>query len=227
MEEATILYEDAWILAIHKPAGLTADRAGEGCLESVRRYLRERYPWKKRQDPILLHRLDRPVSGVLLFALKREAARQLAGQFERREVRKTYLALTRGRMPASEGFLEGHIVRNTAERKAEIVPAGHPEGKHCRLQYRQSGDARSGVTLLSLEPETGRYHQIRAQLAAAGCPLLNDGRYGAEPEPGSEPLRIGLHAHTLSLVHPVHGRTLLLRAPLPVHPWWDGWPSGQ
>ncbi|MEY3051923.1 MAG: hypothetical protein RLY31_1708 [Bacteroidota bacterium] len=227
MMDMDILYEDAWILAMHKPAGLTADREGVSCMGAVRQYLRARYPWKKRQDPVLLHRLDRPVSGVLLFALKREAARGLYGQFEKREVEKTYLALTRGSLPAWEGTLEHLLARNDSERKAEIVDAGHPDAKRCRLWYRVQGKSADGVTLLAVVPETGRYHQIRAQLAAVACPLLNDGRYGAALEQGMDPWRIGLHAHRLAITHPVLGGPLLLRAPLPSHPCWTGWPSGQ
>jgi 23S rRNA pseudouridine1911/1915/1917 synthase len=215
-----ILYKDNYLLAILKPAGLSSESGGrepDSAEQQVAAWLRRTMPWKKRQQWYLLHRLDRPVSGVLLFALTPCSMKQLALQFEKRLVRKTYLAVAGGPPPTQQGELVHWLRKDTLQRRALVAIPGDSLAQECRLRYKLL-EQKEGHCLMEIELLTGRYHQIRAQLAAVGSPIMGDDKYGGEPAEG-----LALHAWRLELEHPKTGETLRITAPPPQSGIWRDW----
>lgn len=217
-----ILYKDNYLLAVLKPAGLSSESGGKGsdsAYQQVEAWLHRTTPWKKWQKLYLLHRLDRPVSGVLLFALTPGAMKHLAAQFEKRLVRKTYLAVTGGAPPALQGELVHWLRKDALQRRAMVSSPGDSLAQECRLRYRVL-EQKEGRSLVEIELLTGRYHQIRAQLAAVGAAIIGDDKYGGEAAEG-----LALHAWRLELEHPKTGEVLRITAPPPRTGSWQGWSS--
>ncbi|MHB8419627.1 MAG: RluA family pseudouridine synthase [Myxococcales bacterium] len=205
----TVLWQDdAWVV-FDKPSGLLTipgRRAGEDSLKGAGERLLGRALWT-------VHRLDRETSGVVAFALTAEAHRALCLAFERREVEKRYLALVAPAPRAEEGRLEDALV--PARRGFMRLARPGEKGAVAITSYRVRSRIDGGRALLDVRPETGRMHQIRLQLAEAGCPIVGEPHYRfrqlhAEPAP-----RLLLHAWTLTLRHPVSGAPLTLEAPPP------------
>jgi 23S rRNA pseudouridine1911/1915/1917 synthase len=173
-----ILYEDNHCLVINKPPRLltVGDRTGHvNLLDLAKEYLRQKY--QKPGDVFLgvVHRLDRPVSGIVLFARTSKAASRLSDQFRTRSMQKIYWALVGGRVIPSEGVLEDWIVKDEDENQSAIVTPKTSGAKHCRLHYEEIPLV-GGPVLLQIKPETGRSHQIRVQLAARKWPFAGDGK---------------------------------------------------
>lgn len=208
-----IIHQDAYLIAVNKPAGMPtqADPTGDPDLLSV-------LGGHLGRKPGLVHRLDRPVSGVVLFALDDDTLAALNTIFRDRHVRKRYWAIVQGAM-AGEGWtvLEHHLEHDVKTRRARVIKTTSSGKDPARLRIRTlaAGDR---YTLLEVEPEGGAFHQIRAQLAAAGHPIKGDVKYGARR--GERDRSIALHAHALDLEHPVTGRPLALSAPPPQAPLW-------
>ena len=225
MIRPTILHEDADLLAAAKPAGIATANvpAGEESLFSV---LKRRLP-RSPGEPFfgVVSRLDRPVSGVVVFAKTREAAASLSEQFRGRSVRKTYFAIVEGRFPAPLGqWVVWHDRIDSPEKRTHRAPAeistaaAEPEaearggrGRSAELEARVIKRA-GEVSLVELRPKTGRRHQLRAQLAAHGCPIVGDRMYGARlPFPEG----IALHARELAFSHPATGSPFGIVADVP------------
>jgi len=213
-----IIYEDNHLLGIHKPAGLLVqgDHTGDvTALALARAYLKEAYDKPGNVYLGLVHRIDRPVSGVVVFARTSKAASRLSKSFHDRQVTKTYLAIVSGVPSESEGQLIDHLER--LEGRARLVIAGTNNAREVRLRYRVVGEIRNR-SLLEVSPETGRYHQIRVQLSGAGFPIIGDLKYGAsEPLPDKS---IALHAVSLTFPHPVGGEPVRIDAPPPDSTLW-------
>ncbi len=207
-DELTVLYEDNHCLAVAKPAPLlTQAPPGVPSLEAMARaHLKDRYHKTGRVYLGIPHRLDRPVSGVVLFARSSKAARRLAEQFRDRSVRKVYWALVEGDVRPDEGTWEDWLLKVQDESRALVVAPETPGGRPATLRYRRlAGDG--GCTLLEIEPQTGRMHQIRVQAAARGWPVLGDVLYGSRrlfgpPAEGRDRV-IALHARSLTFLHPI------------------------
>ena len=213
-----ILYEDNHVLGVFKPAGLLTqgDRTGDPtALELAKRYLRERY---RKPGAVFLgavHRLDRPVSGVMVFARTSKAASRLSRSFHDRDVEKVYLAVVLGEMDEASGELHGHLER--AHMRARLVGAATTRSKQATLAFRVLARG-AGMSLLEVTPRTGRHHQIRLQLSAAGHPIAGDIKYKA-PEPLVD-RSIALHAARLRFPHPVREEAVTLTVPPPsAAPW--------
>lgn len=214
-----ILYEDNHLLAVYKPGGLLVqgDRTGDPTLLGyAKEYLKKKYQKPGNVFLGLVHRIDRPVSGVVLFARTSKAASRVARSFKEREVTKVYLAVVDGLPDPEEGILEDLIARHG--RRSHIVRAtGSQNAVPARLSYRMLAhiDARS---LVEVRLETGRHHQIRLQLSRRGHPVVGDLKYGAKaPLPDKN---IALHAWRLSIEHPVKHEIVDLSAPPPPAPPW-------
>lgn len=211
MTPPTILYEDDILLVCNKPAGLMVepDRNNFPNLQQqVKHYLKE----KTGENQVYaqhLHRLDRPTSGIVLFTRQKEYLRNLSEQFAQRGVSKYYLALTAGAPEQKEGTLE-HWHRKE-KKKALLVPEGTPFAEKAKLEYRL--EARGNYYLWHIRLHTGKYHQIRAQLASLGCPILGDALYGSEE--AYLPDAIALHAEKLCITHPSTGKAMSFEAPAP------------
>jgi 23S rRNA pseudouridine1911/1915/1917 synthase len=222
-EPLCVLWEDNHLLAVAKPPGMLVqgDRTGDPTLlDAARSYLKEKYVKPGRVYLGLVHRLDRPVSGVVLFARTSKAAGRLARQFRERTVVKVYLAVVLGAPPAAAGELAAYLTERTDKRGVVSASAREVRGtRPARLRYERLGREGSR-TLLRVEPITGRRHQIRVQLARAGCPILGDVKYGARERLPDRSL--ALHALRLEIDHPVRHEPVVLTAPLPAHwPWSD------
>lgn len=222
----TVLYEDNHLLAVAKPAGVLVqgDASGDPTLfEAAKAYLKERYAKPGNVYLGLVHRLDRPVSGLVLFARTSKAAARLSAQFREGRAHKTYLAVVEGVPAPAAGDLACWLAAaGDAQGKTAAAAAPFPGAREARLSYRvREGGA--GAALLEVEPATGRRHQIRVQLAAAGHPVLGDVKYGARgPRVGEG---IALHAWRLTVAHPVGGAEVTLEAPPP--PDWPWPPPGR
>ena len=209
-----ILFEDNHCLAIAKPAGVpsahfvgreeTLDRAAKA-------YLKDKY--KKPGNVFLgvVHRLDKPVSGVLLFARTSKAAARLSEQFRQGSVEKVYWAVVEGGFTRAAGSLEDWLRKDEQAGRVEVVSPQAPGARQALLHYqRKSGHG--GLTWLEVRPQTGRTHQLRVQLARHGTPIYGDAKYGGVHTFGNA---VGLHARSLTFLHPVRNEPVTLTAELP------------
>jgi len=212
-----VLYEDNHLLGLYKPAGLLVqgDATGDpSLLDLGKAWLKARYAKPGNVFLGLVHRLDRPVAGVVLFARTSKAAARLSAQFRERRVGKDYLAVVHGRLSEAAGELCHHLVR--AGSSSRVVDAPTDGAQEARLSFRRVGTAHDR-SLVSVSLHTGRRHQIRVQIAALGHPILGDLRYGAPaPLPNGQ---IALLAHRLSVMHPTRKTPITLESPPP-----RGWP---
>lgn len=217
-----ILYEDNHLLAVVKPAGLLTQGVPQGLptLEgAVKAYLKERYHKPGKVYLGIPHRLDRPVSGVVVFARQTRSAQRLAEQFQKRQVQKLYWAAVEGHVEAASGTWEDWLRKVPDQARAEPAQPGEEEAKLAQLTWRVLQPFPGG-TLLEIEPHTGRMHQIRVQAAWHGHPVLGDALYGATTSFGPPAERprdrmIALHARSLTILHPIRYEPLTFTAPLP------------
>jgi len=214
-----ILFEDNHVLAIDKPAGMLSqgDLSGDlDVLTAVKELLKRRDGKPGNVYLGLVHRLDRPVAGAMLLAKTSKAAGRLSRQFRERETVKLYRAVTAGAPATDEAELVHNLEKDAATRVTRIVAGG---GKVARLRYRVL-ERREATALLEVELLTGLPHQIRVQLAATGCPILGDRKYGAPSHLPSGPGAIALYSRSISFAHPVRDERLTIEAPPPPHwPW--------
>lgn len=209
--EDTIIYEDEQILVCHKPSGIAVQNARFGVLDmecSLKNYLAAKKPGGEIYLGIV-HRLDQPVEGVLVFAKTPLAARELSRQMSKGEMCKKYLAVTAGKPEKEEGVLEDYLKKNGKTNTSCVVQPGTPGGKKARLFYSvlqktdigrgDAGAEAESLCLVQILLETGRHHQIRVQMAHAGMPLLGDRKYNAQEQ---KSIALGLCSCELSFVHP-------------------------
>lgn len=211
-----ILYEDNHLIAVNKAPGeiVQGDKTGDKPLsDTLKEYIKLKY---NKPGEVFLgvpHRLDRPTSGVVLFARTSKALVRLNEMFKNHDaMRKTYWAIVQGAPKQPEARLENYLVRNEQQNKSYIAKPGARDAKLAVLTYRTltRGDHYS---LLEVELLTGRHHQIRCQLAAIGCPIKGDLKYGAKrSNPDGS---ISLHARQITFVHPVRKEQLTITAPVP------------
>ena len=215
-----ILYEDNHILIINKKAGeiVQGDKTGDEPLgETLKAFIAMRDGKPGQVFMGVPHRIDRPVSGAVVFAKTSKALERLSAMFREGRVHKTYWALVCKAPKEKEALVEGWISRNERLNKSFFSVKPVPGAKEARLRYSHIADT-DRYFLLEVELMTGRHHQIRCQLAALGCPIKGDLKYGAprsNPDGG-----ISLHARQVSFIHPVKKEAVEITAPLP--PSWKG-----
>lgn len=209
-----ILFEDNHLLVVNKPAMLPTMGVAEGepsLLTVAKDYIREKYQKPGNVYLGIVSRLDTPVTGVTIMARTSKAAARLSAAFRDRQVQKFYWAVVAGELPEPEGQLEHYLRKDERHRKVHVTNASAADAQLARLQYRTLKSL-GGLTLLEIELETGRKHQIRVQLAKHGFPIIGDRKYGSERK---FPNGIALHARQLGIEHPVSKEPISFIAPLP------------
>jgi len=218
--EVEVLFEDNHLIALNKPAGMPVqvDKTGDLSLEQwLAAYLKSKY--NKPGDAFVgvIHRIDRPVSGLVLMAKTSKALERMNKQFRERQTEKKYWAVVREQPANAAGTLRHFLRKNEQHNKSYVSQVKQAGTKEAVLYYTLKFTAENGF-LLEIELETGRHHQIRAQLAAMGSPISGDVKYGAKRP--HQDLSIGLHGRSLRFSHPVTKENMLLLAPLPSKACW-------
>lgn len=221
-----VIYEDNHIIAVNKTCReiVQGDKTGDAPLsEMLKAWLKEKYCKPGNVFVGVTHRLDRPVSGVVLFAKTSKALARLNGMFRDGEVKKTYWAIVKHCPEAEEGELEHWLVRNEKQNKSYAYDEERQGAKKAVLHYKVI--ARSdNYNLVEVDLKTGRHHQIRCQLAKIGCPIKGDLKYGADRS--NKDGGISLHARSAEFVHPVSGKEIRIVAPVPDDNLWKGITEG-
>ncbi|WP_223155202.1 RluA family pseudouridine synthase [Alkalibacillus aidingensis] len=220
MSEFNIIYEDNHLLVVDKPVNVPvqADRSkDEDLLEKLKRFIKVRDEKPGNVYLGLVHRLDRPVGGVMVFAKTSKAATRLSDQVRRNVVQKEYLAVTRGMPDEQQARLKNYLYKDRKRNQVFVTRKNQKQAKKAVLDYVVLGHDQ-GLTLVKVKLHTGRSHQIRVQLANIGCPLYGDQKYGAKVnKPGQQ---IALWSHKLGIEHPtLKDERNFTSTPPNEHPW--------
>jgi len=217
----TVIYEDNHLIAVNKTTSeiVQGDKTGDTPLsETVKQWLKDKYQKPGNVFVGVIHRIDRPVSGVTLFAKTSKALERLNEMFRLGEIKKTYWAIVANQPPEQEGELIHYLVRNEKQNKSYAYDKEKPGSKKAVLTYRLIARSEK-YYLLEIDLKTGRHHQIRSQLAKIGCPVKGDLKYGfsrSNPDGG-----ISLHAREVKFIHPVSKKTVEIVAPVPEEKIWS------
>ena len=220
-ENLEVLYEDNHLIAVNKRAGdiVQGDHTGDEPLsEVVKKYIAKKYNKPGAVFLGVVHRLDRPTTGVVIFARTSKALTRLNKAFAEKDTHKTYWAMVSPAPQQKQALLTHFLKRNTKQNKSYAHDKAVPESKKAILEY-NTIIKMTNYTLLEIDLHTGRHHQIRAQLAKIGCTIKGDLKYGAKrsnPNGG-----IHLHARQLELIHPVKKEPICIKAPTPNDPLWN------
>lgn len=216
-----VVYEDNHIIIVYKESGeiVQGDKTGDTPLSDiVKDYIKEKYQKPGNVFLGVVHRLDRPVSGLVVFARTSKALSRLNEMFRNGEVHKTYWAITKNMPAIEEGRLEHWLVRNEKQNKSYAYAKEKPGAKKAVLEYKMIGRT-DNYSLLEVRLLTGRHHQIRCQLAAMGCPIKGDLKYGAQrSNPDGS---ISLLSHRVEFVHPVSKERIDVTSPVPSDNLWQ------
>lgn len=216
-----VLYEDNHIIAINKKVAdiVQHDKTGDKPLEeSIKEYIKKKYQKPGEVFLGVVHRIDRPVSGVVLFARTSKALARLNEMFQEKTVEKIYWAIVKNKPPQPEDTLVHYLVRNTKTNKSFCYLKEVPDSKKAILHYKWIASSDT-YYLLEIRLETGRHHQIRSQLATIGCPIRGDLKYGS-PRSNKDG-GISLHSRKVTFEHPVKHELVTIVAPLPDESLWN------
>lgn len=222
----TVLYEDNHIIVVNKNSGeiVQGDKTGDVPLSDiVKNWIRDKYNKPGNVFLGVVHRLDRPVQGVVVFAKTSKALSRLNDMFRTADVHKTYWAITKNRPEEPEGTLTHWLVRNEKQNKSYAYDTEKPNAKKAVLHYKLLAES-DNYNLMEINLMTGRHHQIRCQMAHIGCPIKGDLKYGAKRSniDGS----ISLLARKIEFVHPVSKEQITVVAPLPDDTLWQSFGKG-
>ena len=219
--ELVVLHADNHLLVVNKPAGIPTgpDESGDpSLLDLGKDWIRATAAKPGAVFLGVVHRLDRPVSGVVVFSRTSKGAERLAAQLRARAISKRYLGIVEGEPRDNTGELRQWLIKDERRNVVQVVPESRADAREALTRWRVL-TGRGGRTLLALEPSTGRSHQLRVAVSSLGCPLLGDLKYGAR---AALPDRsIALHAQRLELEHPTLRTLLAFEAEPPDLPWWD------
>ena len=216
-----IIFEDNHLLVINKDAGVLVqgDKTGDTPLSDLAKaYVKEKYQKPGEVFMGVIHRIDRPVSGLVLMARTSKALERMNEQFKNREIEKKYLAVVRNRPVANAGNLVHWLIKNPETNVTKAYEKEVPNSMRSELNYKLIGEL-DGFYLLEVNPITGRPHQIRVQLASMNCPIVGDNKYGYPR--GNKDKSICLHAHQVKFMHPVKKEEMQLFAALPQDNFWQ------
>lgn len=215
MKDLDILYEDNHIIAVNKSNSdiVQGDKTGDKPLsDKVKAYIKEKYNKPGEVFLGVVHRLDRPVSGVVIFARTSKALSRMNKMFQEKQVKKTYWAIVAELPKEEEGELRHYILKNSEKNKSYAFPKPRSGSKEAILHYRLISGLKNSY-LLEVDLQTGRHHQIRCQLAKIGCPIRGDLKYGFPRS--NKNGGISLHARRISFIHPVKKEEVVIEAPTP------------
>lgn len=219
--DADVLFEDNHLIAICKKAGwiVQEDETGDMPLdEMVKHYIAKKYNKPNGAFLGVVHRIDRPVSGVILFAKTSKALERINKMFKEREMHKTYWAVVRQQPKLMEGNLKHWLVKNPQKNVTTAYTTEMPGSQFAELNFKVLGFL-DGYYLIEVDPITGRPHQIRVQMATLGSPIVGDNKYGYPR--GSRKGSICLHARRLQFIHPIKKEPVNIFAPLPNDGFWE------
>lgn len=228
--DSDILYEDNHLIAVNKRAGdiVQVDDTGDESLDDkVKKYIAAKYNKPNGAFLGVVHRLDRPVSGVILFAKTSKALERINAMFKGREMHKTYYAVVRNRPQPEAGTLIHWLVKNPQKNVTKAHDREVVGSQRAELSYKLIAEL-NGYYLIEVDPITGRPHQIRVQLSTLGCPIVGDNKYGYPR--GSLRKSICLHARKLEFIHPIKKEPIVIIAPVPRDGFWErfeGMMSGE
>ena len=220
MHALQILYEDNHVIVVNKSASdiVQGDKTGDETLpDRIKFYLKEKYQKPGNVFCGVVHRLDRPTSGAVVFARTSKALERLNAQFRDKETNKVYWAMVETKPEKPEGTLVHYLKKNEKQNKSYVTAEGSPGAKRAVLHYKLLGSS-DHFHLLEVTLETGRHHQIRCQLASIGCCIRGDVKYGAK-RPNKDG-SISLHARTLEFTHPTTKEIVRVTAPVPDETVW-------
>jgi 23S rRNA pseudouridine1911/1915/1917 synthase len=220
-ETLNILFEDNHLIIVNKRSGdiVQGDKTGDKPLSDVvKDYLRVKYNKPGNIFCGVVHRIDRPVSGAVIFAKTSKALSRMNAAFQEKMVHKTYWAVTENATPAREGKLEGILKKNEKQNKSYVYDKPIHDGKKSQLEYLLVGSG-DRYHFVEVRPLTGRHHQIRVQLAHAGCIIKGDLKYGAKRS--NKDGSICLHARAITFKHPTTKEKMRVIAPPPSEPLWN------
>lgn len=221
-----VIYEDNHLIAVNKTCNeiVQGDKTGDTPLsDMLKAWLKEKYCKPGNVFVGVTHRLDRPVSGVVLFAKTSKALPRMNDMFRNGEVKKTYWAIVKNRPPQEEGELVHWLVRNEKQNKSFAYTSEKPDSKKAVLHYKLIAIS-DNYCLLEIDLKTGRHHQIRCQLAKMGCPIKGDLKYGADRS--NKDGGISLHSRSAEFIHPVSKQPVRIVAPIPDDNLWQSITAG-
>ena len=216
-----VLYEDNHLVVVNKRAGdiVQGDKTGDKPLSDVvKDFIKDKYDKSGQVYLGVVHRLDRPTTGIVLFAKTSKALPRLNKLFAEKKAKKTYWALVKNEPPQSKDTLVNWLKKNPKNNKSTVY-SNEVEGSKKAILHYKVIKTLDNFYLLEIDLETGRHHQIRAQLSAIGCPIKGDLKYGFDRS--NKDASISLHARTLEFVHPVKKEDISISAPLPKDALWD------
>lgn len=217
MPKLEVIHENNDYIVVNKAAGLITEQSPYEAITIETQVFNHILQSKRKPYVGIIHRLDRVTSGVLILAKKKSILVAFNTLFSSRKVQKTYLAIVKNKPAKNKGSLVNFLIKNNKEKRAEIVQSKSKDTQHCMLSYKVIGKNDAGY-LLQVKPKTGRFHQIRAQLANIGLPIIGDEKYGSDST--YVPLSICLHAWKLTYEVSGSKEIQTFEAPLPNHDYW-------
>ena len=217
----TVLYEDNHLIVVNKTCSeiVQGDKTGDKPLsEIIKQWLKEKYNKPGNVFTGVIHRIDRPVSGIVIFAKTSKALERMNDLFRKGEVKKTYWAIVKKYPPQIEDELVHYLTRNGKQNKSYAFDSEQKDSQKAILSYKLIAKS-DNYFLLEIDLKTGRHHQIRCQLAKIGCPVKGDLKYGfdrSNPDGG-----ISLHARQVGFIHPISKETVTITAPVPNEKLWN------
>lgn len=221
MQKLEVLFEDNHLIVVNKLPGqlVQGDKTGDAPLgDLVKEYIKVKYEKPGEVFLGVVHRIDRPVSGIVIFARTSKALARMNELFREKKIQKTYWAVVKNKPPSDQGSLIHYLIKDEARNKSKAYDKEIKNSQRSWLDYKVLGKS-DNYFLLEINPHTGRHHQIRVQLSTMGCPIKGDIKYGFDRtnEDGS----IHLHARSIQFIHPVKGEEIRLSASVPNEVIWN------
>lgn len=221
MQKLEVLFEDNHLIVVNKLPGqlVQGDKTGDAPLgDLVKEYIKVKYEKPGEVFLGVVHRIDRPVSGIVIFARTSKALARMNELFREKKIQKTYWAVVKNRPPSDQGTLIHYLIKDEARNKSKAYDKEIKNSQRSWLDYKVLGKS-DNYFLLEINPHTGRHHQIRVQLSTMGCPIKGDIKYGFDRtnEDGS----IHLHARSIQFIHPIKGEEIRLTASVPDEVIWN------